>query len=115
MRQNWLPAYIVASSQHRCWRCNGEIAVHALAAAPPFDQLDGSEQWRRGARLAVQSYVENLQERTIVHLKPYWMSHCEYCGAKIGDYETVETVGAPFDVRMLGLSDVKLLDVSEPL
>ncbi|EQD38077.1 DNA primase, partial [mine drainage metagenome] len=27
----------------------------------------------------------------------YWMNHCEHCGAKQGDFDTIEEHGAPFN------------------
>jgi hypothetical protein len=125
------PTYLIASGHRRCWKCNGEIAIYALAVKPPFERRDGAGQWQPGTSLAVLSYVESLQKRirdhlmliapryfrdaSLWHRRPYWMNHCEHCGAKIGDYETTESAVAPLNVGRLRPPNVELLQAPEPL
>jgi hypothetical protein len=122
-------AYLIASSRRRCWKCSGETVLYALAVEPPFERRDGPEQWGPGSKLAVLSYAQNLPEWIIAHLKqiapryfldesqwhlrPYWMNHCEHCGAKIGDYETIDSGIAPFNFGIFGSPDVTVLYVPE--
>lgn len=125
------PTYLIASTQRPCWKCGAETAVYVLAVEPPFERRDGPEQWRAGSKLAILSYVRNLPKRVVDHVKqiapryfrdesqwhpkPYWMNHCDHCGSKIGDYETIESDSAPFNPRTFGTPDIKLLYVPEPL
>ncbi|NNM56239.1 hypothetical protein [Acidocella sp.] len=124
------PTYLVAGNHLRCWTCSGNAAVYALVVAPPFDRRDGARQWEPGTSPAVLAYIESLPERIADHLKltapryfrdasqwhrrPYWMNHCEYCGAKIGDAETIESAIAPLNTGRFQPANVKLSHVPQP-
>jgi hypothetical protein len=46
----------------------------------------------------------------------YWMNHCERCGVKLGDFDTVEEAGAALNpVTPEDAAKVRLREISEPL
>jgi hypothetical protein len=71
-----------------------------------------SSRWEKSTEPKFCHYVNYLPDTVILHIKKftdkyqfdfsntiqsyYWMSHCEYCGAKQGDYELYEEPKGPF-------------------
>lgn len=121
------PSYFVAVGHRRCWRCSAEIEVSALGVGPPFSQLVG-KVWQAGSSLAMLSYVEAvspdvseqishlapryLRDESHWHQRPYWMNHCPHCNAKVGDYETVDALDAPFNTATLEVHKLAISVVS---
>lgn len=120
------PGYIIGNATRRCWQCGTETTVYTLGVIPPFKHLLSEKRWQTGVGFAVLSYIKWLPEDIASHLlavtagffrdtsqwhaRPYWMNHCQHCGAKIGDYETIESVTAPFNTAAWDL----FLHVAEP-
>lgn len=125
------PSFFLISGQCRCWKCGHETEVFALGSAPPFTHSGATGLWLDAETIAILSYVERLSSAAAVHLpqlaprffcdhsqwrqRPYWLNHCSHCGAKIGDFETIESSCAPMNPHRhpAGVSGLSLF--TEPL
>lgn len=121
--------YFIAAGRCRCWSCAENTDVFVLAIEPPYWRLDAAGEWQERALLAVLSYTEWLcdgvsgrlvelapryfRDSSQWHQRPYWMNHCQYCSAKIGDYETIEAASSPFNVQKVDIRKLKCLTASE--
>lgn len=124
------PAFFIVNGHCRCWKCGGEVTVTALGVTAPFTYRNLASSWLEGTGIAVLSYVERLLPSIVDHLpqlaprffrdesqwhpRPYWINHCQYCGAKIGDYETIESSSAPFGVQKFDANKLSFSVISEP-
>ena len=124
------PAFFIVEGQCRCWKCSEQITVVALGVTPPFTRRSVAPEWLEETKLAVLSYVERLPASIMDHLvqvaprffydksqwhrRPYWMNHCLHCNAKIGDYETIESLSAPFSVHKFDARKLRFTVIAEP-
>ena len=124
------PAFFIVTGHCHCWKCGDQVMVIALGVTPPFTRRNVTLEWLEGTSLAVLSYVERLPTSIVDHLaqlaprffrdesqwhrRPYWMNHCQHCGAKIGDYETIESQAAPFSVQKFDANKLGFTIISEP-
>lgn len=121
------PAFFVARGHCRCWKCNHSVEVTVVGVGPPFSRLIDNE-WRPGPSLAILSYVESVpleisgelarlaphyfRDESQWHRLPYWMNHCDNCGAKVGDYEVFDSPDAPFKLRDIDVHRLSMTVVS---
>lgn len=123
------PSFLLIVERCRCWKCGQDTDIHAVGVAPPFTRLASFDAWHEGQVLAVFSYIEWVpdviaellaqrvprffRDESKWHQRPYWMNHCEHCGAKIGDYESIDSPSAPFNPTKIEVSKLRLSVISE--
>ena len=122
------PFWYVAASTRVCWRC-GEISrVFAIMLPPGYEALyvaddPADDCWMGSENSTLLSYVGDVPESVAAQFRQraprycvdysqtthsfYWMNHCEYCKAKLGDFETLQEAGT-FE------SHVELVQIDEP-
>jgi hypothetical protein len=89
------------------------------------------DDWQLCESPVVLSYVRYLTEPMAARLRPlapdylidfsqttgtsYWMNHCAYCAAKLGDFDTVCEHGAAFSPRTTEqAATIYLEEIAEP-
>ena len=122
------PFWYLAASTRVCWRC-GEISrVFAIMLPPGYEALyvaddPADDCWMGSENSTLLSYVGDVPESVAAQFRQraprycvdysqtthsfYWMNHCEYCKAKLGDFETLQEAGT-FE------SHVELVQIDEP-
>lgn len=105
-------SFFIAETSGRCWKCSKNTRFISLGLYPGFltevleeDENDPSETslvWVEHGFYALLYYVREIPEDVCCHIqslsscykidhsstakRSYWMNHCEYCGAKQGDF-----------------------------
>lgn len=108
-------SWSLASSHRECWRCQKSSRVFAIMLPAGYEALyvaddPADDCWQCGEDATLLSYVRDVPESVAAELRAraphyrfdvsqmvssfYWMNHCEHCGAKLGDFETVAEFGA---------------------
>jgi hypothetical protein len=111
------PCYHLATGTRHCWRCQATTRVFAIMLPAGYEDLfiaedPDDDHWQVGDEPTVLSYVSGLDESVAARLRQlapryrvdysqttrsfYWMNHCEYCEAKLGDFETIQEFDSPF-------------------
>jgi hypothetical protein len=109
------PAWNLANASRACWRCGAHSRVSAIMLPAAYEALivddePVADRWVRGECSVLLSYISHVSELVAAHLhrlaphyridhsqmtnSSYWMNHCEYCDANLGDFETIEEPGA---------------------
>lgn len=123
------PGWSLIGSQRECWRCKRVSRVFAIVLPPGHEALrveddPADDYWERGGDLVLLSYVRAVPDSVAAELSLhapryridyghttqsfYWMNHCEYCDAKLGDNETLEEPDT-FYVLGAGVNERKLI------
>jgi hypothetical protein len=111
-------SYFLAESARECWRCSRQTRVFAILLPAGHEVLHvdddpADDEWQVAEAPTRLSYIEYLPDPIAERLRSlaphywtdfsqttqsfYWMNHCERCGAKQGDFDTVEEHGSPFN------------------
>jgi hypothetical protein len=133
--------YYVAGSVQRCDSCARFTPVVGLVLFPGHETLESSadldaedaarEVWESAETRALLLFVEYLPEtvqRRLQQFSPhyrlaydeqerqsYWMNHCEFCGAKLGDFELYcEPEGAFMPISEQAAEFIRLYEFVEP-
>ena len=118
------PTWSVVGAPRKCWVCGVVTPVFAIALPPGYEVLNGEEdRWERAEGSVLLSYVSDVPRSVAAQLNLlapryridysqtihsfYWMNHCEHCGAKLGDFETMEEPGTFYVLR--GFDECKLI------
>lgn len=130
-------SYFLADATRSCWRCSSLTRVFGIILPAGYEVLevddDGADdRWEPADEPTLLSYITSLADpipARLSRLAPlyrvdfsqttlsfYWMNHCEQCGVKLGDFETVEECGAALNpVTPEGAAKVRLREILEPL
>ncbi len=129
-------SYLLAESTRECWRCSRQTRVFALMLPAGHEVLDGEDdlacdEWQVAEEPTVLSYIGHLADPIPARLRAlapdyrldfsqmtgdfYWMSHCEHCAAKQGDFETIEEYDSPFNPATPDhAAEILLREIPEP-
>lgn len=129
-------SYFLAESTRECWRCSRETRVFAIMLPAGHAVLDvdddpACDEWQVAEEPTVLSYIGQLADPIPERLRAlaphyrrdfsqttgssYWMSHCEHCGAKQGDFETIDEYDSPFSpVTPERAAQILLREIAEP-
>lgn len=122
--ERWLPKsptvrsnrYFIAQSACRCWNCREKTKVFGFILPSGHETFepyeDGRGEWHRHDDLTIVYYVTDLFPSVASRINSfskryrldfskttqssYWMNHCEYCGAKQGDFHMYCEPGGAF-------------------
>jgi hypothetical protein len=130
------PSYFLAEATRTCWRCQARSRVFGIFL-PDHETLyvdddPADDHWESTDAPAILSYVTFLADPAPMRLKSlapnyrtdfsqttqsfYWMNHCDRCGAKLGDFETIEEYGAALNpITPEDASMIQLREVPDPL
>lgn len=130
------PYYFLALSTRRCWRCEGQTSVHGIMLPPGHEVLyveddPADDHWEETGEATTLSYIYDMQEPVPTRLRTvaprykvaysqtidgfYWMNHCEYCAAKLGDFATNAELGvALHPLTPLEATAIHLRTIREP-
>jgi hypothetical protein len=142
----WIPAavspniraasYFLAEAARNCWRCQARSRVFGICLLGYetlyVDDDPTNDCWEATDAPAILSYVTFLADPAPMRLKNlaphyrsdfsqttqsfYWMNHCDRCGAKLGDFETIEEYGAALNpVTPEDASMIQLHEIPDPL
>ncbi|MBS0393056.1 MAG: conjugal transfer protein TraC [Proteobacteria bacterium] len=111
------PAYFLAASASRCWRCSVRSRVHGFILPAGHETLFDDDEsddwtWELAEEPSILCYVDWLAPavaQRVAALTPhyrighsrltgsqYWMNHCDHCGAEFDDHETFCEPGQGF-------------------
>lgn len=129
-------SYFLAESTRKCWRCSRETRVFAIMLPASHEVLDvdddpACDEWRVAEEPTVLSYVGHLADPIPERLRVlaphyrrdfsrttgsfYWMSHCEHCQAKQGDFELIEESDSAFNPATPERAErILLREIAEP-
>lgn len=130
------PSFFLAQSSRECWRCAKESAVHGFMLPAAHETLFVGDEpqddfWESAEEPSVVSYLGYLSPAPVKAVQAvtghyrmayskvtntfYWMNHCEYCGAKLGDHDTFDEPGGGFLAFTLeDAQRISLAHVNEP-
>lgn len=128
--------YLLVQSARECWRCRRPTRIFAIMLPTGHEVLwvgddPGDEEWQIVQEPTRLSYIDYLPAAIAERLRSlapdyrlefsetvqsfYWMNHCEQCGAKQGDYDTIEDYGSPFNpAASQDAADIVLREIREP-
>jgi hypothetical protein len=111
------PSYFLAAAMLTCWRCRGPSRVHGFVLPPGHQTLyvddeSGEESWEVADEPSLVCYLAYLAPAVVARIRArnpsyryglrrrmrtfYWVNFCEYCGAKLGDYDAFCEPGQGF-------------------
>ena len=127
----------LAEATRGCWRCSCQTRVFGIVLPAGHETLyvdddPAGDYWEVVDEPTMLSYITFLADPIPARLRNlaplyrinysqtthsfYWMNHCDRCGIKLGDFDTIEEFGAalnpstPEEAAM-----VQIRAVSEPL
>jgi len=110
-------SYLIAAASLACWRCAGISQIHGFALPPGHETLEvdddsGEECWESNDEATLLCYLEFVVPDAIEAIRRrstcyryayrrrtqsfYCANLCEYCGAKLGDYDAFCEPGQGF-------------------
>jgi hypothetical protein len=131
------PVYAIASTSAVCSHCGAWTHVVAIVVPPGHEVLIDTA-WEHSNLAAALFYVEDLSESVQATVReltpwyrlapsearaaPYWMNHCEHCGAAQDDHDLHCEPGGAFMPASTpvgdpgeGAAQIQLLDVPRRL
>jgi Domain of unknown function (DUF5710) len=130
-------SYFLAEAARDCWRCSAQTRVFGIVLPAGYEALHmdddpASDYWEAIDEPTMLSYVTFVADpipARLSNLAPlyrtdysqttqsfYWMNHCDHCGIKLGDFETIEEFGAALNpATPKDAATVQLREVLEPL
>ena len=129
--------YFIAQNSKLCWQCNESTNVYGFILPPGHEVREINEEdidkntWYRYNSPVTVYYITDLLSTVIAQInalswryridfskttkKAYWMNHCEYCGAKQGDFQMYcDPQGAFFPIDKQAASLITLHEFTEP-
>jgi Domain of unknown function (DUF5710) len=144
--RKWLPdtspnvraaSYFLVQGTRDCWRCALHTRVFGILLPAGYEALEvdddpANDHWRAADEPTMLSYITFLADPIPARLRHlasryrtdysqtthsfYWMNHCDRCGIKLGDFETVEESGAALNpTTPEDAARVYLHEILEPL
>lgn len=99
------PLFFVQSTQE-CWKCSQSSDVYCVASSGFISEEGTNVEFTIFSNLGnIDSQVEKLIQKYIPEYKPdysktvkgfYYMNHCQYCSAKMGDFFMHDEPGGAF-------------------
>jgi len=130
------PSYFLAASSLPCWRCRAWSKAHGFALPAGHETLyvdgeSGEESWEAADEASFVCYLDYLPPPVVARIRAqstdyrygfrrrtqafYWVNFCEYCGAKLGDYDAFCEPGQGFmPLTREDAARVTLTRVNEP-
>jgi hypothetical protein len=130
-------SYFLAEATRGCWRCPSQTRVFGIVLPPGHEVLyvdddPTGDHWEVADEPTMLSYISFLADpipARLSNLAPlyridysqttesfYWMNHCDRCGVKLGDFDTIEEFGAALSPTTAEeAARVRIRELSEPL
>lgn len=111
------PRFFLSTAVRNCWRCAAPSPVVAIILPAESEEFYVAENpsddyWQDAAGPVLLSYLEHINDLSAAQLAyraphyrldhshttghSYWMNHCKYCAAKLGDHDTIRAFGSAF-------------------
>jgi hypothetical protein len=129
--------YFLAEATRGCWRCSSQTRVFGIVLPAGHETLyvddnPASDYWEVVDEPTMLSYITFLADPVPARLRNlaplycvnysqttqsfYWTNHCDHCGIKLGDFETIEEFGAALNpATPEEAATVRIRAISEPL
>jgi hypothetical protein len=130
-------SYFLADATCACWHCSSRARVFGIILPAGHkvlyvDDDPADDHWEMVDQPTMMSYITFLADPVPAQLSKlsplyradcsqttqrfYWMNHCDHCGARLGDFDTVEECGAALNpVTIEDAVKVRLRERFEPL